>query len=53
MGGLIMKKVLATLCILVILSGSALAHNASANYDEMPKLTRTFSLPIDNISQLK
>ena len=53
MGGLMMKKVLTVLLLLVIFTGFTVGDKASATLDEMPKLARTFSLPIDDISQLK
>jgi hypothetical protein len=48
-----MKKVLATLFILAILSGSVVGNKASASIDEMPKLTRAFNVSIYDVNHLK
>ena len=52
MGGFIMKKILSVLLLLVILGGTV-ESIAVASYDEVPKITRTFSMPIDPIQHLK
>ena len=48
-----MKKVFATLFILVILGGSAVGNKASASIDEMPKLTKASSVIVYDVSHLE
>ncbi|WP_210469737.1 hypothetical protein [Sporosarcina sp. 6E9] len=47
-----MKKILAFLFILTILGSSFLGNNASAHYDEMPKLTSTPNVSIYDVNPL-
>lgn len=47
-----MRKILAVLFVLTILSGSIVGDKASASIDEMPKL-RIFSMPIEQVNLYK
>ena len=48
-----MKKILAVLFVLTILSGSVIGDKASATIDEMPKLNRTFTVSVYDVNHLK
>ena len=48
-----MKKILAFLFVLTILGSSVLGNSVSANFDEMPKLNRTFSVSVYDVNHLK
>jgi len=52
MGGLIMKKILASLCLIIILSAGAVESNVSANgFDKIPPvMMKSFSAPTDQIN---
>ena len=53
MGAFIMKKILAVLFVLAILSGSVLGDKASATIDQMPKLTNSSSVSVYDVNHLK
>ena len=53
MGGFIMKKILALLFVLTILGSSVLGNSASANFDEMPKLTKASSVSVYDVNHLQ